>query len=139
MKMFIVFAAAAVLTSATAFAGDKAQQEGPNPRIGAQVDKICFASNINGWKEIDGIDDAVLLETGVKNWNYVQLNGGCEARLFRMAEAIGIENRPAGGCLRQGDVIVVNDAGRFARRCFIRKIYEWNDDLPKTDDSVKAD
>lgn len=120
-------------------AGASAKDTGaakPDPRIGEEVNKICFAHNINGWKEIDGEDDVVLLETGVNNWYRVELAGACPARVFKFAQAIGIDERPSGGCVSRGDAIVVEDTGNFTRRCYITKIYEWNDDLPPPADEA---
>ncbi|MBB5518033.1 DUF6491 family protein [Amphiplicatus metriothermophilus] len=110
-------------------------REGTDLRLGAEVDRICFGRNINGWKPVKGEDDVVLLERGVDDWYRVELTGACEERLFRFAQAIGIESRPSGGCVTHGDVIIVEDTGNFARRCFIRRIYEWNDKAPAPEEA----
>lgn len=110
-----------------------------DPRLGAEVDRICFGRNINGWKPVKGEDDVVLLERGVNDWYRVELIGACDERLFRFAHKIGIESRPAGGCVTRGDVIIVEDAGDFVRRCHIRRIYEWDDKAPAPEETAGAD
>lgn len=98
-----------------------------DPRLGPEVDRICFQRNINGWRELKGVDNVVLLETGVNNWHRVELAGGCRASLFRFAETIGIESRPGGGCVSRGDVIIVGQTGGFVHRCIITKINLWDE------------
>ncbi|GAB4518671.1 MAG: hypothetical protein Kow00133_03900 [Amphiplicatus sp.] len=110
-----------------------------DPRLGAEVDRICFGRNINGWKPAKGEDDVVLLERGVNDWYRVELSGACDERLFRFAHAIGIESRPAGGCVTRGDVIIVEDTGNFTRRCFIRRIYEWDDKASAPEEAPPGD
>jgi hypothetical protein len=127
MKRTIVVAAAVGALTAAAAADRYERPDGPDPRIGPEVDRICFASTINNWKEVDGYDEAVLLERGVNDWYYVSLSGACDRYLFRHAFAIGLDVRPGGGCVRRGDVIVVRDPSYFNRRCIITRINEWND------------
>jgi hypothetical protein len=110
----------------------------PDSRIGPEVDRICFASTIDGWKEAKGFDDAVLLERGVNEWYLVDLSGACRARDFRFAQTIGIESRPAGGCVSRGDVILVESGGGFMNRCFISKIRKWDDDAPPPDEASET-
>jgi hypothetical protein len=132
MRLAGLALASAALLSGSALAGEEAAK--PDPRIGAEVDKICFARDINGWKEIEGEDNVVLLEEGVNDWYRVELAGGCPSRLFRFAHWIGIDQRPSGGCVRSGDTIIVRDGANFTRRCHITRINEWNDDLPPPTD-----
>jgi hypothetical protein len=103
---------------------------GPDPRLGEEVDRICFGRNINGWREVDGDEKAVLLETGVNNWYRVELVGTCRGRDFRFAQTIAIDSRPAGGCVTRGDAIIVQANAPFSARCVITKINRWNHDLP---------
>ena len=130
--------AAALFAAFAANAGEPADAEGPDPRIGEEVRSICFGRNINGWKSLKGVDGVVLLEKGVNDWYYVEVSGGCRARTFNFATAIGIESRPAGGCVTQGDVIIVRDTANFNRRCFIKKIYEWDGDAQAPADDEDA-
>lgn len=138
ISISIATAGAVLFAAGAAFAGKPDAEAAPDPRLGAEVNKICFARDINNWKEIDGVDDAVLLERSVNDWYRVALAGACTARVFRFAQVIGIENRPAGGCLRRGDAIIVDDTGNFTRRCIIKRMNEWNDDLPAPEEADEA-
>lgn len=117
----------AILGTPVAMAGEEAD-DGPDPRIGEEVDQICFGRNINGWRTVDKQDGVLLLERSVNNWYHVELSGACDYRVLRRAHAIGIDSRPAGGCVRRGDIIIVEDSPAFTRRCFIRSIRLWDDD-----------
>lgn len=118
--------AGVVFASSSAIAGDPDDKDKPDPRIGKEVNRICFSSTIDSWKAVKGEDNVVLLRKGVRHWYRVELNGPCRAHDFRMALTIGIESRPAGGCVTRGDVILVRGPGDFVNRCHIRKIYEWD-------------
>jgi len=142
---YVSFALAAGLgaaaMSAVVSAGEKEKSEkaenAPDPRIGEQVRSICFHDSISGWKSVKGEDNVVLLERNVRDWYRVELSGGCDESLFRHAYKIGIDSRPGGSCVTPGDVIIVEDSPGFPRRCFINKIYKWDDkaldDAPEDD------
>jgi uncharacterized protein DUF6491 len=112
-------------------APEDAEDAAAPSRLGPKVERICFGRTINGWKTVDGHGDAVLLSKGVNDWFLVEVSGNCRARDFKFVQAIGIENRSAGGCIRRGDYILVESGGGFTNRCFIQRIYEWNDDAPE--------
>lgn len=101
--------------------------DGPDPRLGEEVGSICFARSINGWKALRGVDGVVLLERSVNDWYYVEVTPSCRASMFKFANAIGIDTRPAGGCVTRGDAIIVRDTGQFTRRCYVQNIYRWDD------------
>jgi uncharacterized protein DUF6491 len=110
---------------------EEAEDAAAPSRLGPEVSRICFGRSINGWKTVDGHGDAVLLSKGVNDWFLVEVSGNCRARDFKFAQTIGIESRPAGGCIRRSDYILVHSAGGFTNRCFIKGMYEWNDDAPE--------
>ncbi|MEO1137343.1 MAG: DUF6491 family protein [Pseudomonadota bacterium] len=114
-------------------------EEKVDPRLGERVDRICFQRNINSWRSVKDEDDVVLLERSVNNWYRVELNGGCDERLFRFATAIGIDSRPGGGCVTRGDTIIVEDGPGFNRRCIITRIYEWNEDAIEDESAAEGE
>lgn len=126
----ILTASAVLMTAAAPVMAEEEAETAADPRIGKEVNRICFPRNINGWKSVKGEDNVVLLEEGVNDWYRVEVSGACPERVFRFAHVIGIDSSPAGGCVRRGDIILVEDTGGFARRCFIQRIYEWDDKAP---------
>ena len=140
MNYQTILAAAAALAAVSFPAlAEENTDEAVDKRIGEEVNRICFPRNINGWKTVDGEDNVVLLEEGVNDWYRVEVSGACSERVFRFAHVIGLESRPAGGCLRRGDVILVEDTSRFARRCYIKRIYQWDDDAPAPGEEEDAE
>ncbi len=150
MKAFL-FAAAAALGAAacaTQTGDDAAAAGGPtalakaDPRLGPEVNRICFPQNINSWRTIDGDRDGIILRRSVNDLYRVEYIGTCTASDFRFAETIGIVNRPAGGCLTQGDRLLVEGPGNSVNRCLITQINEWNEDAvdeeEATDDEAES-
>ncbi len=128
--------AAALMTTAACASNPDTEEAGPDPRIGAKVDRICFGSTIDGWKDIKGKDNVVLLERGVNDWYYTELSGACRSSVLRSALTIGLDSSPAGGCVTKGDVIIVRDSPGFTHRCFITGMYEWDDDAPAPEEDA---
>lgn len=121
-------AAFGALQAGPAFA-DEAK---PDPRLGEEVDRICFSRNISNFRTIDGEDDAALLERGVNDWYKTTLAGACNYNQLRFAQSVAIDDRPRGGCITRGDALVFSDSafGDFsfpnATRCIITEIYRWD-------------
>ncbi len=139
------FAALAILA---ALAAGAAAEEAADPRLGKQVDRICFGRDINNFKAIDGVDDAILLEKGVKDWYKATLIGACNYSQLRWAQSVAIDQRPAGGCVTRGDYLIFSNSafGDFSfpnsTRCAISEIYEWAPDAAAPvaeDDAAKPD
>jgi len=128
------------LGSGVALAGDDG-----DPRQGEQVDRICFGRDINNFKTIKGEDDAVLLEKGVNDWYKATLIGACSYRQLKWAQAVAIDQRPAGGCVTPGDTLIFSRSisGSFrssdTTRCAISEIYEWDEDATADDEDADAD
>lgn len=142
VSLVIAAGLGAGVMTATGFAdpktGDAASTKS-DPRIGEEVRSICFGSSINGWRSVKGEDDVVLLERGVNQWYRVELVGGCDERLFRSAFSINIESTPGSLCVGKGDVIIVEDSPSFQRRCFIKRIYKWDEDAVLDEDENTED
>ena len=129
MKTRIMFGLAAGLAAAVVSVSAHAETaDNGDPRIGEEVERICFRSTINSWRTVDDLDDVVLLQKGVNDWYYVDLIGGCSNRILRSALEIVIGGRPSGSCFTSGDIIVVRDNPASTRRCAVQHIYRWDDD-----------
>lgn len=119
--------------------GDPATLAKADPRLGPEVDRICFQRSINGWSTIDGDNDAIVLRRSVRDDYRVEYTGACRGSDFRFAETIGIVGRPAGGCLTRGDRLLVEGPGDFVNRCLITQINEWNEDATENATENDAD
>ena len=94
-----------------------------NPRQGEEVKQICFASSINGWREVDGERSSVILTKGVSEEYKLDLSGICD--LTYAFNSIATRTRGS-SCLTRGDDIIFNNGLSGMNRCMIKKIYKWN-------------
>jgi hypothetical protein len=131
MKSALALIGAATLATACQTAGDRAQVSAElereiAARQGEEVDRVCFAGNINGWRPLGR--DAVLIRQSVRDWYKLDLIGTCEPEWA--FNTIAIESRPSGAsCLTPGDALTTDDR-TVAGRCFIDAIHVWNEDAP---------
>lgn len=132
MKRTILFAAAMALTlvaCTTASENDEvrgiAKYEG-DPRLGEEVDKICFTRNIDGFT--GATKDTIILESVNKEY-IVEVERNC----YNLRNAMGVTLDTGLSCLSKFDHIVVYDtlvggpaAGPGPDRCAIKSINKWD-------------
>ncbi len=145
---YLMAAAAALTVGACATNSSETAEEDAasyfeDPRLGEKVNRICFARQIDGFRFLEEYDRAVLLESRVNDWHFVELLGPCTNRSLRFARAVAIDSGPGGGCLTRGDRLVFADSIAFrtlsatdVTRCVIGDVYVWNEDAgaPETED-----
>lgn len=98
----------------------------PDDRLGAEVESLCFSSQINRWSAVEGRDGAILLDRGANDWHLAEISEGCSEKLIRRANAIVTESKPGSACLTVNDSISVVDNSGFPHNCRIKRIYKWN-------------
>lgn len=98
-----------------------------DPRLGEQVNKICFRRNIDGFS--NATKNTVVLSAGINDDYIVEVFGSC--RNLRHAQSIAIDSNLS--CVDRNDVLIVsesvfpkNDQAFDLERCSIQKIYKWN-------------
>ena len=112
-----------LLSACTNVAVENNKEVEINPRQGEEVKQICFASSINGWREVDGERSSVILTKGVSEEYKLDLLGICD--LTYAFNSIATRTRGS-SCLTRGDDIIFNDGLSGVNRCMIKKIYTWN-------------
>lgn len=126
---------AAILAPALLLAGCESLPGKPVPRgiaayegdvrLGERVDRICFASSIDGFSA--NKDRTVVLRDGRKEY-LVEVYGACPELDF--AQSIGIEART--GCLTRSDALIVSSSligqtgATGPNRCLIKEMYTWD-------------
>ena len=113
----------------------------PDPRRGEEVNRICFASSIDGFGETTR--NSVIIREGRDRY-LVETFRGCSDLQF--AQSLAIDARS--NCLTRGDNIIGFDSafgpdniGPTPLRCMVNKIYRWDPDAeavtetPKTEES----
>jgi hypothetical protein len=122
-RQLIIFSMLVFLSSCTNAPVENNQEVQINPRQGEEVRQICFASSINGWREVDGERSSVILTKGVSEEYKLDLSGICD--LTYAFNSIATRTRGS-SCLTRGDDIIFNDGLSGINRCMIKKIYTWN-------------
>ena len=112
-----------LLSACTNVAVENNKEVEINPRQGEEVKQICFASSINGWREVDGERSSVILTKGVSEEYKLDLSGICD--LTYAFNSIATRTRGS-SCLTRGDDIIFSDGLSGVNRCMIKKIYTWN-------------
>lgn len=105
----------------------------PDPRQGERVSQLCFTQGINGWSEAPGMRDAIILTKGVRDRYLVTTSGVCD--VDDAFYQIGFQERFGSSCLSRGDKIYT-DATFSVGACYIREIYEWNEDAVEDETDV---
>ena len=122
-RQLIIFSMLVSLSSCTNAPVENNQEVQINPRQGEEVRQICFASSINGWREVDGERSSVILTKGMSEEYKLDLSGICD--LTYAFNSIATRTRGS-SCLTRGDDIIFNDGLSGINRCMIKKIYTWN-------------
>lgn len=99
-------------------------------RLGEEIDRICFGSQIDGFGETT--DYTVIVEARVNDYYLIETSNYCQDLDF--AQSIAFDR--ATSCLTRGDAILAFDTvfphadrpGIGPNRCLIRHIYEWDPD-----------
>ena len=111
-----------------------------DPRLGEQVNKICFKRNIDGFSA--ATRDTVVLSAGVNDDYIVEVFGSCTN--LRHAQSIAIDSNLS--CVDDNDYLIVsesvfprNDRAFDLERCSIRKIHKWDKRATAEEENPKAD
>lgn len=122
-----------LLLAATACASTTPANDGlpegfaEDARLGEEVDRICFASNIDSFQ--NAARKTVVVEEGNDHY-LIEIFGSCQN--LRVAQSLGIDTM--GSCLTRGDRLLVSDSvfgfsqrdTHTTSRCTISRMYDWD-------------
>ena len=128
MKAISILLASCLLAACTSKSSEPeltgAAQFADNPALGEEVDRICFASSIDGFSSTTR--DTIIVREGRDSY-LVEVFNGC----FQLKDVQRLGIDATGGCLGRGDFLVVSDSF-FAdtqpgpERCRVQAIYKWD-------------
>jgi len=105
-----------------------------DPRLGEEVDRICFGRQINGFGETT--DRTIIVNAGVNEHYLIETIGFC--RDLDWAQSISLDQFSS--CLTGGDSIIPygsafgpDRSGPPPQSCRIKAIYEWDEDAGEQD------
>ena len=111
-----------------------------DPRLGGEVDRVCFASTIDSFG--NNSRNTFTVREGMDHY-LIEVFGTCSS--LKDAQQIAID--ATGSCLSKGDGVIVSDSiagfddrtGIGPQRCIVDAIYDWDPKAQKTDEETKID
>lgn len=145
MRLFLLSLTAPMLLAACSTTENRAdrpkgaERYADDPRLGAPVDRICFASTIDGFGETTR--DTVIVREGRDHY-LIETFAACTP----LDDAMQIGFDGTGGCLSKGDRLIVSSSFFPVRenhpfetqKCLVKAIYKWDKDAtdePATESS----
>ncbi len=125
--LLLVILASTLFGCATRDAPPAPEADMADARLGPEVDRLCFASGISGFREAS--DRSIILTRGTKDY-LVTTRTRC--RDLDVAMSIAIDSYTA--CLSRGDKLVGYDSafgpepGPPSFPCYVDRIYKWDED-----------
>ncbi|MEM5517266.1 DUF6491 family protein [Henriciella sp. AS95] len=117
--------------SSTAASDETADEWRTDARLGERVDRICFGSSIDNFR--NATRNTVIVEKGVNDEYLIETVGRCYD--LDHALSLSFDNSPGAGCISRGDAIYAYDSvfgpsqtDMPSVRCPIAAIYEWDED-----------
>jgi Family of unknown function (DUF6491) len=129
MRLVLAMACSAALVAACGTTPTETAEAPAEPdvRQGKEVSSICFLSQVRNWRPLDR--DSLIIEKTRRQEYRVVVDGTCDPRDAFMS--IGLSSRASGGsCLTRGDKLITDARPNFGP-CFVRSMYEWNEDAAK--------
>ncbi|MEM6534940.1 MAG: DUF6491 family protein [Pseudomonadota bacterium] len=137
--MTFTLAACATATAPENTQVAEAETAEPDIRQGEEVNRLCFANNISGFRE--ATKESVILSRGTKEYLVTTF-----ARCHDLNHAITLATQTrSGACLSRGDKLVAFDSLLPSRHgsptfpCRIDRIYEWNEDAAEEAEAQDED
>lgn len=142
MNVTHILAASALLALAGCATDDAATQTAEadtvDPRRGEQIDRLCFAHNIDGFGETTR--NSVVVSEGLDQY-LVETFPGC----FDLDDAQSLAIDSTLSCLTRGDRITGFDSvfgpdniGPRSYACTVKAIYEWDSDAEAAPETEEA-
>lgn len=110
-----------------------------DPRLGEEIDRICFASNIDSFG--NNTRDTFTVREGRDHF-LIEVFGTCAPLDRAVTMRIGATT----SCLTRGDAVFVSDSLTVRRdqpfstaRCVVKSIHKWDPKAEKTEDDPEAD
>ena len=131
-------AAAAMLAACSSApdADDEMAKWEEDPRLGEQVNRICFADNIDSFRK--ATRNTVIVEEGVNDEYLIVTAGSCYD--LDNALSLSLDTFGSSSCVSRGDNIFAYDSAFGPDetdippvRCPIRAIYEWDEDAAEAE------
>ena len=96
-----------------------------DPRIGEEVNQVCFTRNVHSWSKVDNDRHALNLKMKNRETYNLKLSSGCDPD-WAMTH-IAVITRGGANCFSRGDKIKT-DGDMHGMACIILGINKWDAD-----------
>src|SRR5210317_1935923 len=121
-----VFVVSALLTGCATTQDDKAKIPlDSDPRVGEEVQQVCFVRDLDGWQNVDNDRKAVILRMRNRETFKLKLVGSCDPGFANLH--LAVDTSPGTGCFSAGyKVKTGGEASRGYGLCKITSIHRWD-------------
>jgi hypothetical protein len=125
--MILLFMVSALLTGCATSQDDKAKIPlDSDPRVGEEVQQVCFTRDLDGWQSVDNDRKAVILRMNNGETFKLKLIGGCDPRSADLN--LAVKTSTGSGCFSPGDKVKTD--GDLSRGdgpgCKVTSIHKWD-------------
>jgi len=124
--IILLFMVSALLTGCATTQDDKAKIPlDSDPRVGEEVQQVCFTRDLDGWQNVDNDRKAVILRMNNGKTFMLKLRGGCDPTFADLRLAV---KTTGSGCFSPGDKVKTDGAvpGHSGSECIVASIHKWD-------------
>lgn len=113
-----------------------------DPRLGAEVKRACFASQLDRFQSVKGEDNVIVFERGAGEFFRVEVSGDCTESEINHAGALALAADAGDSCLSRGDRLVLSRSAFFQDQrtertyCIVERIFKWYPKAKAADDKA---
>ena len=125
--IILLFMVSALLTGCATTQDDKAKIPlDSDPRVGEEVQQVCFIRDLDGWQNVDNDRKAVILRMNNGDTFKLKLIGGCDPGFADLN--LVVKTSSGSGCYSPGDKVKTDgDISRgYGSECKVTSIHKWD-------------
>ena len=125
--MILLFMVSALLTGCATTQDDKAKIPlDSDPRVGEEVQQVCFIRDLDGWQNVDNDSKAVILRMRNGETFKLKLSGSCDPD-FAMSH-LAVKTRRGSSCFSPGDKVKTDGdlSSGYGSGCIVTSIHKWD-------------
>ena len=126
--IILLFMVSALLTGCATTQDDKAKIPlDSDPRVGEEVQQVCFIRDLDGWQNVDNDSKAVILRMNNGETFKLKLKGSCYPNFASLN--LAVKTRSSSGCFSPGDKVKTDGdvPGGSGSECIVTSIHKWDE------------
>jgi hypothetical protein len=125
--IILLFMVSALLTACATTQDDKAKIPlDSDPRVGEEVQLVCFVRDLDGWQNVDNDPKAVILRMNNRETFKLKLRGSCYPNFANLS--LAVKTRSRSGCFSPGDKVKTDGdvSAGSGPGCTVTSIHKWD-------------